>query len=148
MPGLALALAFAPGCGGQVDGASKLSQFTSQVNDLTTLEFTRTSTAGAAPLHVEITTPSDVQTIYRATFSLPEMAGTATCTEGVIHYRLTFKSGSTTIVQVDEEPDGCERVSVPGVAVPLVAGDAYWAKLSEGLGVPESIMYPETAEAR
>ena len=140
-----LALASLSGCGGQVN-SSKVSEFESHADDLTTLDFTRTSTPGAAPLNVQIVDPVDVQAIYRATLSLPEMSGSSPCTNGVVHYHLVFKSGGTTVTEIDEEPDGCERVTVPGVTVPLIAGDTYWAKLSEGLGVPESIMYPESSE--
>jgi hypothetical protein len=63
-------------------------------------------------------------------------------------YHLTFRDARSgvAIMQADEEPHGCQRVTIAGVALPLVAGPEYRARLSTGLGVPESIMYPESMQ--
>jgi hypothetical protein len=137
------------GCGGRTERAPELSQLQALSSDVTTLEFTRTTSGQSnppPPLQVTVDTPIEAQALYQATLSLPEMSAPASgCpSEASVRYQLTFRSGASIVMQAVEEPDGCQRVAVAGVARPLIAGDAYWARLSQGLGVPESIMYPES----
>jgi hypothetical protein len=135
------------GCGGRLADDS-LTLLASQSSDVTTLDFTRTISATVkpvAPLEVTVANPADAQDLYRATVSLPLATSTTTCaSDGSVRYHLTFRdAGSGAILmQADEEPDGCQLVTISGVSHALVAGPAYWARLSQGLGVPESIMYP------
>jgi hypothetical protein len=137
------------GCGGRTDGAPALLQLQSLSSDVTTLEFTRTTSEQSnppPPLRVTVSDPSQAQALYLGTLSLPEMSVPASAcpSDATVRYQLTFRSGTSIVMQAVEEPDGCERVAIDGVARPLIAGDAYWARLSQGLGVPESIMYPES----
>jgi hypothetical protein len=148
--GGACLLLLAVGCGGRVVGSPELSQLQSMSTEVTTLEFTRTiagQSNAPPPLHVTVSEALEAQALYRATLALPEMAtpGSACPAEGAtVRYHLTFFSGGSVVAQAVEEPDGCQRVALAGVSGPLVASDAYWARLSQGLGVPESIMYPES----
>ena len=143
-------LFFGAGCGGRTENKPPLSQLQSMASDITTLEFTRTTTGQSnppAPLHVVVSDTVEAQALYRLTLALPELLGPASeCPADMsVHYHLTFLSGTSVVLEAVEEPDGCQRVAVGGLAQPLVGGNAYWARLSLGLGVPESIMYPEAS---
>jgi hypothetical protein len=143
--GGAVLLALCGGCGGRTtDG--ELSQLSAAGDGVTALDFTRTVLVAnpPPPLQVTVTDPSEVRALYRETLTLPELtAPKPACPSDVaVRYHLTFRSGASVVMQADEEPDGCQRVVIAGVSNALVAGNAYWARLSKGLGVPESVMYP------
>jgi hypothetical protein len=140
----ALGLGALTSCGGAVSKDDALASLDSQAGAVTTLEFTRSVYTGKAtpPLNVAVTDPVQVRDLYRTTLALPELTPSDGLCDGAdVVYHLTFKVGASVVMEADERPDGCQAVTIAGVPS-LVAGPAYWARLSAGLGVPESIMYP------
>ena len=118
---------------------------------VTKLEFTTTSSLPSnppPPVHVSLTDATAAESVYDATLALPVFPdGTFSCPADFgILYHLVFSGSDGTIMIADVNPTGCGDVHVAGAGSSVVLRTStspdYWPALAQGLGIPESEIYP------